>query len=92
MKLLSIKKSTRGDKKWMAKFDDGTTTHFGAVGYGDYTTTGDKDKRSAYRSRHRKDLDTGDPTRAGFLSYYILWGEHKDIKKNIADYKTKFKL
>ena len=92
MKLLSIKKSTRADKKWMAKFDDGTTTHFGAVGYGDYTITGDKEKRQDYRSRHRKDLDTGDPTRAGYLSYYILWGEHKDIKKNIADYKTKFKL
>ena len=51
MKLLSIKSSPRSDKKWVAEFDDGTKTHFGAVGYGDYTTTGDKDKRSAYRSR-----------------------------------------
>ena len=92
MKLLSIKKSTRSDKKWMAKFDDGTTTHFGSVGYGDFTTTGDTEKRKAYRARHVKDLDTGDPTRAGYLSYYILWGEHKDMNKNIADYKRKFKL
>ena len=92
MKLLSIKRSTRSDKKFVATFDDGTTTHFGAVGYGDYTITGDKDKRKDYRSRHRKDLDTRDPTRAGYLSYYILWGDHKDMKKNIADYKRKFKL
>ena len=92
MKLLSIKSSTRTAKKWVAEFDDGTKTHFGAVGYGDYTITGDKDKRSAYRSRHRKDLDTNDPTRAGYLSYYILWGDQQDMKKNIADYKRKFSL
>ena len=92
MKLLSVKTSTRAGKKWMAEFDDGTTTHFGAVGYGDYTTTGDKAKRMAYRARHVRDLDTGDPTRAGYLSYYLLWGQDKDLNKNIADYKKKFKL
>tara|TARA_R110000787_G_C13197257_1_gene423654 strand:+ start:362 stop:640 length:279 start_codon:yes stop_codon:yes gene_type:complete len=92
MRLLDIKKSTRAGKKFVAQFDDGTSTHFGATGYGDYTTTGDKKKRMAYRSRHIKDLDTGDPTRAGYLSYYILWGDHKDINKNIKDFKKKFKL
>lgn len=92
MKLLSVKTSTRADKKWMAEFDNGTTTHFGAKGYQDYTQHSDKDRRKDYRSRHRRDLDTGDPTRAGYLSYYILWGDHTSMKKNIADYKKKFKL
>ncbi len=67
-------------------------TRFGATGYGDYTLTGDKEKRASYRSRHKKDLRTGDPTRAGFLSYYILWGDSTSVRKNIASYKKRFNL
>jgi hypothetical protein len=45
-----------------------------------------------YRERHRKDLETKDPTRAGYLSYYILWGNSTSKQKNIQDYKRKFHL
>ena len=94
-KSIIIKKSTKPDKKLMAVFDiDGKkkTTHFGQRGAKDYLQTGDKERRKAYRSRHKKDLDTGDPTRAGFLSYYILWGSTTSLDKNIADYKKRFKF
>ena len=37
----------------------------------------DKDSTTSSRKRHKKDLDTNDPTRAGFLSYYILWNKSK---------------
>ena len=71
-----IKKSTNPKKKLMAVFtkDNGRTktTHFGAKGMDDYTITKDKEQRTRYRSRHRKDLDTKDYTRAGFLSYFIF--------------------
>ena len=67
-------------------------TRFGATGYGDYTLTGDKVKRASYRSRHKKDLRTGDPTRAGFLSYYILWGDSTSVRTNVASYKKRFNL
>jgi hypothetical protein len=30
--------------------------------------------------------------RAGYLSYYILWGDSTSMKKNIASYKKKFDL
>ena len=92
-KSVVIKKSTKPDKKLMAVFDiDGKkkTTHFGQAGAKDYLKTGDKERRKAYRQRHKKDLDTGDPTRAGFLSYYILWGNSTSLDKNIADYKKIF--
>ena len=93
MKLV-ISNSTKKDKKLMAEFFDGDkkvkTTHFGAQGMDDYTLTGDKDARTRYRTRHKKDLDTKDPTRAGFLSYYILWGDSKSRDKNIKDYKKRF--
>lgn len=94
MKLV-IKKSTKPNKKYMALFKDGSkvkiTRHFGASGMNDFTITKDKDARTRYRKRHKKDLLTKDPTRAGYLSYYILWGESTSIKENIRKYKKRFK-
>jgi len=91
-----IKKSDKPGKKYMAIFtrDNGRIkrTHFGASGMKDYTLTGDKERRRLYRQRHKKDLNTGDPTRAGYLSYYILWGESKSIRQNIINYKKRFNL
>ena len=91
-----VKKSNKPDKKLMAIFtkDNGRTktTHFGAANMDDYTLTKDKEQRKRYRSRHKKDLSTGDYTRAGFLSYYILWGDSTSRKENIASYKKRFNL
>jgi len=93
---MTIKKSTKSDKKYMAIFtkDNGRTktTHFGSAGMDDYTLTGDKEARKRYRQRHKKDLNTNDPTRAGYLSFYILWGESKSIRENIRNYKRRFNL
>ena len=91
-----IKKSDKSGKKYVAIFkkDDGTSkkTYFGQAGAPDYTLTGDKERRRLYRQRHKKDLNTNDPTRAGYLSYYILWGESKSIRQNINSYKRRFNL
>ena len=96
-KRVEIKTSTQQDKKYMALFYNSEdkkikTTHFGSKGMNDFTLTGDKNARERYRKRHKKDLDTNDFTRAGYLSYFILWGEFQDIKKNISDYKKRFSL
>tara|TARA_S200002703_G_C3596784_1_gene183316 strand:+ start:128 stop:376 length:249 start_codon:yes stop_codon:yes gene_type:complete len=66
--------------------------HFGAKGMDDYTITKDKKQREAYRARHKKDLDTKDPTRAGYLSYYLLWGDSTSLQENIKNYKKRFNL
>jgi hypothetical protein len=63
---------------------------FGARGYEDYTMHRDKERRRRYRIRHDKDLRTGDPTRAGFLSYYILWGDSTSLQKNVQAYRRHF--
>ena len=47
--------------------------------------------KNAYLTRHKKDLDTKDFTRAGFLSYYLLWNK-STIGSAIIDYKKRFKL
>ena len=52
----------------------------------------DKEQRARYRKRHAKDLDTNDPTKAGYLSYYVLWGDSTSVKTNISHYKNKFNL
>jgi len=96
MKLLSIKPSTKPEKKLMATFqnENGRTrvTHFGQATADDYTKTHDKAQRDRYRTRHAKDLQTGDATRAGHLSYYILWGDSTNLQTNIASYKRRFNL
>ena len=91
---MTIKPSTKPNKKLMAIFtkDNGRTktTHFGAKGMDDYTKTKDKEQRARYRNRHKKDLQSKDPTRAGYLSYYILWGDSTSIRQNINSYKNRF--
>lgn len=93
-KLVSIKESPKADKKYVATFSDGEKvkhTHFGAAGMEDYTIHKDDERRERYRNRHRKDLMTNDPTRAGFLSWYILWNK-KSLRESIADYKKRFNM
>ena len=91
-----IKKSTKPGKKYMAVFtkDNGRkkTTHFGSAGMSDYTIHKDKERRKRYRDRHRKDLKTGDYTRAGYLSWYLLWGPSTSLRTNISSYKKRFNL
>ena len=99
-KLIKIIKSDKPKKKWTAffKLDNGKEkkVHFGFNNpkdlKNDYTLNNDKERRDKYRKRHLKDLKTNDPLRAGYLSYYILWGDSNNIKTNIADYRKKFNL
>ena len=67
-------------------------THFGQRGGKTYIDEKDKKKRKNYRARHKRDLDTKDFKRAGYLAYYLLWGENTSLKENIEDYKKKFNL
>jgi len=95
MKLESITKATDGVHKLKATFvqDDGRkkTTSFGLKGASDYTIHGDLERRNRYRDRHAKDLETNDPTRAGYLSYYVLWNL-PSLSASIADYRKRFHL
>lgn len=90
-----VKKSDKSGKKYMAVFTESSsgrtkTTHFGDSSATDYLLSKEKDRRERYRSRHKKDLTTRDPTRAGFLSYYLLWGESTSLRTNISNYKKRF--
>ena len=89
---MTITRSDKAGKKYKAVFShivDGKrkvkrTTYF------DYLISKEKDRRTRYRSRHKKDLNTKDPMRAGYLSYYLLWGESTSLRENIKTYKSRF--
>jgi hypothetical protein len=95
-KLISNTRATDGIHKYEATFETKSgrtkTTKYGAAGMDDFTKTHDTSQRERYRDRHRKDLSTGDPTRAGFLSYHVLWGPSTSVHANLAIYRRKFGL
>jgi len=92
---LTIKKSTKPKKKYMAVFRDKgkivRTTHFGARGMSDYTRHKDKTRKARYIKRHKKRENWNDKFSAGALSRYILWGE-PSLRKSIKKYKRRFRL
>lgn len=95
MKLIEVKPSRVEGKKWTAVFfNEGRfkEVSFGSKGMDDYTLSKSKEQRDRYRARHAKDLASNDPTRPGYLSYYLLWGDSTSLPENIRNYKRKFNL
>lgn len=93
--LKNIKKLKSGSKKYEATFirekngkKKEISTKFGAAGMSDYTIHKDIERRNRYIKRHKKDLKTKDPSRAGFLSMFILWNK-KTYKASLTDYKRR---
>ena len=102
MWLISITKSERKNKKYVAKFClcdkklscKGTNmklVHFGADGYEDYTIHKDKKRKELYLLRHNVNEDWSNPLTAGSLSRYILWNL-PSLKDSIVDFKKRFNL
>ena len=91
LKLLSVEPSTRKNKKYCATFSDGTKTHFGDTRYQDYLMHGDPLRRERYWSRHALD-QLLDPTSAGALAWFLLWGRSTDLQKNIRTYREHFDI
>ena len=88
-KIVKLEKADDGKHKWIATFNDGRTTKFGSFGMDDFTLTKDEEQKKRYQSRHRKDLNTKDPYRAGYLSWYILWNK-PTIEASVRDYNRLF--
>ena len=95
MKLVKIVRSTNPEKKYMAVFEEGgrtKTTHFGAKGMSDFTQHHDAERRMLYLKRHRANEDWNEPTSAGALSRWILWGDSTSFNTNVAAFKRRFGL
>ena len=65
--------------------------HFGAAGASDFTKHHDIKRRNRYIFRHHKDLGTGNPARAGYLSMFVLWNK-PSLSASIADYRRRLNI
>ena len=105
MKVYTLKRSNRKEKKFMMIMpDEGHTHHFGAKGYRDYTLINDpnskfyipdeaerKKVRKAYRDRHRGDRGLGNRHAPSELAWSILWTK-PTLSQSIKYYENKFKV
>lgn len=95
MKLVNVEQTPPNDKKkFVATFDnDGKIKRvkFGQKGSYTYIDGASISVRNNYRARHARDLNFPVDS-PGMLSYWITWGDSKDINKNISDYKRKHNL
>jgi len=89
---MKIQQSTRKGKRFMVKFSNGVTTHFGSAGSQTYIDHGDKAKRDAYLKRHKEREDWNDPYSAGALARWLLWGDSEDLETNHQTFMKKFKV
>ena len=88
---ITIQKSSRAGKKYMAKVGD-KTVHFGATGYEDYTTHKDEKRKASYLARHRtkEDWTLSGVDTAGFWARHLLWNE-PSLTASVADINKRFK-
>ena len=103
IQFLKLIKSKNKDKKYTAIFNITKSNGDKAVlersfGYNnpddkanDYTKHGDIERRNRYIIRHEKDLNTGDPSRAGFLSMFLLWSK-PTLKEAVKDYNKRLRV
>jgi len=95
MKLISLKKSPRDEKKYVAVFDLGNgrtkTTHFGATGYSDFRTHRSEERKDSYIARHSARENFNDPTTAGSLARWLLWNK-PTLEASLRDFKARFNL
>lgn len=96
MRLKTIKRSHRADKKWDAVFvkDNGReiVTPFGQKGYSDYTKHKNKTRKQRYIKRHSgMGEHWNKPTTPGALSRWVLWNK-PSFKASVSDFKKRFNL
>ena len=93
MKLLSVKKSDRKNKEFVAEFDDGKKVHFGTDS--NYVLNKRKTPvdRKNYIKRHSQNPLEKDalknPRSAARLSMDLLWNT-RNLNTNISIYKKKY--
>lgn len=95
LRLKTIRKSHKKEKKWDAVFEkDGKekVVPFGATGYSDFTKHKDTRRRTRYLKRHSgMGEHWNKPDTPGALSKWILWNK-PTFKASVADFKKKFNL
>jgi len=96
MRLKTLRRSHRPEKKWDAIFEKENgrekTVSFGARGMSDYTKHKDPKRKQRYIQRHSgMGEHWSKPDTPGALSRWILWNK-KTLKASLKDFKRKFNV
>jgi hypothetical protein len=95
MNFVSLAPSSRKNKKYeivfMKENSKPLTIHFGSKNSQTYIDHGDKNKRAAYIARHAPN-ENWNEVNAGSLSRYLLWGDSKNLGKNLNEYFKRFNI
>lgn len=93
MKLLSVKKSDRKDKEFVAEFDDGKKVHFGTDSNFVLNPKKTLRHKQNYIKRHSQNplekKALKDPRSPARLSMDLLWNT-RNLNTNISIYKKKY--
>ena len=90
---VTVRPSSRKNKKYAAVFEKGQAVHFGEKGSEDFTMHGDEKRKTRYVNRHRSRenwTENGLRT-AGFWSRWLLWNK-PSIAQAIQDMNQQFRL
>jgi hypothetical protein len=96
LRLKTIRKSHKKEKKWDAVFvkpnGKEKTVPFGARGMSDYTKHKDKTRKQRYLKRHSgMGEHWNKPDTPGALSKWVLWNK-PSFRASVADFKKRFDL
>ena len=95
LRLKTVKKSHKKEKKWDAVFEKNgkeKVVAFGQKGYSDYTKHKDKTRKARYLKRHSGMGEHWQkPDTPGALSKWILWNK-PTFKASLKDFKKRFQL
>ena len=92
MKFISLKHSTKPNKKYVIEFSEPKKTiHFGSKNSSTYLNHKDKHLKANYLKRHQVN-ENWDEVNAGSLSAFLLWGESTDLNTNLAKYLKQFNI
>jgi hypothetical protein len=87
-------KGTGGKKFKMVFYDTARkkikSVSFGSVGYEDFTTHGDLQRKQNYIQRHSAREDFSDPYTSGACARWILWNK-TTLSASYKDFRNKFK-
>ena len=67
------------------------TVRFGAVGYKDYTMTGDDEAKQAHIARHKETEDWINYNASGFWSKHLLWNK-RTLRQSIRDIERRYNM
>ena len=82
METYKLKKSDRKNKRFVIIMDK-MNHHFGSDVGKTFVDNRTEKEKLGWEARHRQDKNWNNKHSSIFFSRHLLWGKHKDLKKNI---------